>query len=512
MFNKLFQKLTPQKNETKKAEYSVQLSANLKETVSSISSIIKESDDMIQRDLKIGRRRQATLFYIESMCDTQALEQEIIKPLIQVAEEQLARFESSTAHLLSFLTEEVISKASFSIVDSFEDAVLPLMSGNTLLLIDGVEQMITLETTSLEKRGVEEPETEVVIRGPRDCFTETIETNISLIRRKVRDPQLIVQKGELGRRSKRKFALLYMRGITSPELVDEARYRISCIDIDNVPETGTVEQLIEDHVLSPFPQIGHTERPDKTVSALLNGQVIILIDGTPFSLFAPITFHQLFKSPEDYYDRWLIGSLIRLLRFVSAFISLFLPALYIAMVSFHQGLIPTKLALSIAGSREGIPFPALAEALIMETTFEMLREAGNRLPRPIGQTVGIVGGLIIGDAAVRAGIVSPIMVIVVSLTAISSFTLPSYSVSISFRILRFGVMLAAGIFGLFGITMIFICICIHLVGLRSFGSPYLSPLAPYRFLDWLDFVLRAPLNMLQSRTNQPKTLDNKKQD
>lgn len=217
------------------------------------------------------------------------------------------------------------------------------------------------------------------------------------------------------------------------------------------------------------------------------------------------------KSTEDYYDRWHIGSLIRMLRYFAAFIAIFLPSIYIAMVAFHQGMIPTTLALSIAGTREGVPFPAFIEALVMEVTLELLREAGIRLPRPVGQTIGIVGGLVIGEAAVQAGIVSPIMVIVVALTAISSFALPSYSVSITFRMIRFGVMIAAATFGLYGIILVYILINIHLVGLRSFGSYYTSPFAPYRFLDWLDLVIRAPVTLQRIRTDEPRTLDNKKQ-
>ncbi|MGR6012934.1 spore germination protein [Bacillus paranthracis] len=228
------------------------------------------------------------------------------------------------------------------------------------------------------------------------------------------------------------------------------------IDIDSVLESGYIEQLIEDNYLSPFPQIQNTERPDRVISALMEGRVAILLDGTPFVLIAPVTFSMLLQSPEDYYERWLPGTLLRLLRFMTAFVSLFAPALYISFISFHPGLIPTKLAISIIGSREGVPFPALIEALIMEIAIEVLREAGLRLPKPIGPAMGIVGGLIIGQAAVGAGIVSPIMVIVVAVTAISSFTIPQYSVGITLRILRFVAMFCAAIFGLYGVILFFL--------------------------------------------------------
>ena len=219
---------------------------------------------------------------------------------------------------------------------------------------------------------------------------------------------------------KKELVVAFIKDLASTELVEEIKSRIQKIDIDSVLESGYIEQLIEDNYLSPFPQIQNTERPDRVISALMEGRVAILLDGTPFVLIAPVTFSMLLQSPEDYYERWIPGTLLRLLRFMTAFVSLFAPALYISFISFHPGLIPTKLAISIIGSREGVPFPALIEALIMEVAIEVLREAGLRLPKPIGPAMGIVGGLIIGQAAVEAGIVSPIMVIVVAVTAISS--------------------------------------------------------------------------------------------
>ncbi|GAA0351877.1 spore germination protein [Bacillus horti] len=505
-----FRKKRPILHRVNRNELDEPLSTKLQDSVTTIKNIFKESDDLIQRDFKIGKKLSACCFYISSLTDEQIVEQAILKPLIQ-AEEHYCADLPHTPPAIQEIVKELLVSASVTMHHSFDEALLPVLSGDALLIIDGASLLFTIESKGFEKRGIEEPQTEVVIRGPRDGFTESLETNISLLRRRIKSPDLIVQSNVLGKRSKMSVALLYIDGLANSELIEELHYRLACIDTDDISESGSIEQLIEDNVLSPFPQINHTERPDKTVAGLLNGQVAILVEGTPFSLIAPITFHQFFKSTEDYYDRWLIGSLIRLLRLFAAFISLFLPALYIAMVSYHQGMIPTKLALSIAGSREGIPFPALIEAMLMEATFELLREAGNRLPRPIGQTVGIVGGIIIGDAAVRAGIVSPFMVIMVALTAIASFSIPSYSVSITFRILRFAIMLAAGLFGLFGITLSFICISIHLVGLKSFGSYYLSPLAPYRFKDWLDFVLRAPISLLRYRTDEPKTVEDRKQ-
>jgi len=289
----------------------------------------------------------------------------------------------------------------------------------------------------------------------------------------------------------------------------EIERRVLSIDMDDAEGSGYIEQWIADSFLTPFPLIINTERPDKVSAALLQGKAALLVDGTPFQLIMPMTFASMLRSPEDYYEHWLIASLIRVLRLIAAFASTFMPALYIALVEFHHGMIPSKLAFSIAGTREGVPFPAVVEAFIMEGTLELLREAGLRLPKPIGQTIGIVGGLVIGEAAVSAGIVSPIMVIIVAVTAISSFTLPSYAFSISLRMLRFAVMLAAAVFGLYGIILAYIMINIHLVNLTSFGVPYSAPFAPFFARDWKDLIVRMPPMELDKRpqVNQPADPD-----
>ncbi|MEI2341487.1 spore germination protein, partial [Priestia megaterium] len=314
-------------------------------------------------------------------------------------------------------------------------------------------------------------------------------------------------KFQVGKRSKKDLVVAYIKEVVNPELVEEVEKRIKKIDLDNVPESGYVEQLIEDNYLSPFPQVQNTERPDRVIAALMEGRVAILLDGTPFALIAPVTFSMMLQSPEDYYERWIPGTFIRFLRYIAVVLSLFTPALYIAFISFHPGLIPTKLAISIIGSRSGVPFPALIEALFMELSIEILREAGLRLPKPIGPAMGIVGGLIIGEAAVQAGIVSPILVIVVALTAISSFSIPQYSVGITLRILRFVAMLCAAILGLYGVILFFLFMMSHLVKLKSFGVPYMSPAVPYRLSEWKDLVVRMPLMMMKRRPKMMHTKD-----
>ncbi|MCL7747704.1 spore germination protein [Halalkalibacter alkaliphilus] len=508
MYRRLLKKLNEQKvRETD--EYTIEVSKDIATMVESINNIVGESDDIVQRNFKVGAHLKASLFFVDGLVFDSGIEDRIIKPLIYFAE---TNKEFTAEQLVEHVLTEVITYIEVAETDTFDEAILSLMSGETLLVIDGVEKFLIFDTRQFNQRGIEEPESEVIVRGPRDGFNEVLHTNVMLIRRRLRDPNLTVQFGQLGRRSKTDFALVYIKGITNQDLVEEVRYRLSCLDMDMISETGVIEQYIEDNVLSPFPQVLRTERPDKTINALTSGKVIVVLDGTPFVLMAPITFNDLMKATEDNYDRWHISSFIRLLRYLAAFMAVFLPGLYIAMVSYHQGMIPTVLALSIAGTREGVPFPGFIEAFLMEITFELLREAGIRLPRPIGQTIGIVGGLVIGDAAVRAGIVSPVMVIVVAITAIASFAIPAYNVSITFRLLRFGVMISSALFGLFGIVIVYILINIHLVGLRSFGSYYTSPFAPYKFGEWLDLMIRAPLVLMKNRPSEPRMLDEKRKD
>lgn len=495
MYKKLLRRLNEQKIR-QSAEYSIEVSKDLSVNVQTIKNSVGESDDIIQRDFKIAKQTKASLFFVDGLVDDNGIEEKVIKPLLYFAH---TNEEIDAETILNHLFNEVITYIEVTKKDSLDEAILALMSGETLLVIDHIDSFILFETRQFNQRSIEEPDSEVVIRGPRDGFNEVLHTNVVLLRRRLRDPNLTVQFGQIGRRSKADFAIIYIKGITSPELVEEMRYRLSCIDIDIVLDTGVIEQYIEDSVFSPFPQMHRTERPDKVVSALAEGKVAVVLDGTPFVLLAPIIFHELLKSLEDDYDRWLISSMIRILRYTAAFIALFLPALYIAMVSYHQGMIPTVFALSIAGTREGVPFPAFIEALLMEVTLELLREAGVRMPRAIGSTIGIVGGLVIGDAAVRAGIVSPVMVIIVAVTAIASFAIPAYNGSIALRTIRFFIMIAATILGLFGIVISFILTWIHLVGLRSFNSYYTSPFAPYKPAAWLDLIIRAPLTLLRTR-------------
>jgi spore germination protein len=462
--------------------------------------------DLVARVFTIGNSNHSCgIVCIDGLVDNDFLNDKVLKNIqLGMSNKQIP---SSGSDILNELENQALSATEVKKVDTLDDVMLAILSGDTALFIDGTDQVIIIGSKGWASRGVEEPVTEGVVRGPRNGFTENLRTNTVQIRRHVRDPNLRFESFKVGRRSKKDIILTYIDGIVNPDIVKEFKRRLKTIDLDDALESGYIEQWIEDSFLSPFPQLNHTERPDRVAGALNQGYVAVLLDGTPFVLVGPATMLTALQNPEDYYERWGIASLIRTLRFVAAFLATFLPALYIALVSFHPGMIPSKLAFSIAATRDGVPFPAIVEALIMELTLELLREAGVRLPKPIGQTIGIVGGLVIGEAAVSAGMVSPVMVIVVAITAISSFALPSYSFGIALRMIRFPIMLAAGMFGFFGLIIAYIMINVHIANLKSFGIPYSTPFAPSFYSDWKDSLIRAPLTMMSKRPGMTQTQD-----
>lgn len=319
----------------------------------------------------------------------------------------------------------------------------------------------------------------------------------------------------IGRYTQTEVIVTYLEGIANPDVVKEALQRLERIDTDSILESGYIEEYIEDVTYSPFPTIMNSERPDAVAAGLLEGQIAILVDGTPFVLQAPVTFFRFLQSSEDYYQRFDIASFIRFIRYLSFFVSMLLPSLYIAITTFHQEMLPTTLLISLAAQREGVPFPAIVEAFLMEITFEVLREAGVRMPRVIGSAISIVGALVLGQASVQAGLVSAAMVIIVSFTAISNFVTPAVNMAVAARLIRFGLMLLAGTFGLFGILTGCMAVLIHLVSLRSFGVPYLTPVAPLvlsrlndtfiRIPRWLTFMrpLSKGNRMRQTRYDKP---------
>ncbi|PQP84736.1 spore germination protein [Paenibacillus sp. PCH8] len=471
----------------------------------------QNADVHIREFIIRGTNTRAAVMYTEGLVDLDLIDDHLITPLMLEGVPELKQegfVHPDNAHLLaSYLKDQLLPVSQIQETQSLQELALGVLLGKNALLVDGMPGAMLIGTSKGKSRGIDEPLSEGLLRGPRIGFTEELSDNTGILRRYGSDQSLFIQKYEVGSRIKKDLAIAYIQDIADPNLVAEVRKRIEEMDMDIMLESGYVEQLIEDSTLSPFQQILNTERPDRVIAALLEGRVAILLDGTPFVLVVPVTFSMLLQSPEDYYERWIPGTFLRMLRFMSAMLALLAPALYISFISFHPGLIPTKLVLTIIETRTGVPFPSIIEVLIMELSIEILREAGIRLPKPIGPAMGIVGGLIIGQAAVQAGIISQFLVIVVAVTAISSFTIPVYSAGLTLRILRFAAMFSAAVLGLYGVVMFFLLVCTHLARLSSFGVPYVSPAVPYHMSDWKDFVIRAPLNMMRRRPEMTNPVD-----
>jgi spore germination protein KA len=468
---------------------------NLQQNIQKIQSTLGNSADLVKREVRIGKDGflKAAIFYTDGLADSKSVNDFIMESLmLDIQNTNLEQQLSASRDPLELLKNLALTVSDIEDLSDFETLFTALLSGDTIILVDGYNQGFTVGMRGWEDRGVTEPSSQTVVRGPREGFSENIRTNTALIRRKIKHPNLWLENRVIGTVTKTSVSIMYIKGIANDKVVEEVRLRLDRIDIDGILESGYIEELIQDETYTVFPTVYHTERPDAIAGGLLEGRIAILIDGTPFVLLVPALFVHFFQSAEDYYQRADISFLLRLLRYICLFIALLGPSLYVAITTYHQEMLPTTLLISLASQREGVPFPAFIEALIMEVTFEILREAGVRMPRAVGQSVSIVGALVIGQAAVQAGIVSAAMVIVVSITAIANFVFPAFNMAISVRILRFGMMVLAATFGLFGITVGLIALVLHLCSLRSFGIPYLAPFAPFIMADQKDAIFRVP--------------------
>lgn len=407
----------------------------------------------------------------------------------------------------SAVREVTIRKVVYGLTDvekleTLEDIINAVLTGNAALLIDGESYALKVRTSGYPELGVQEAKDEQVLRGSNEGFSDSYKTNESLVRKRIRSGELKVEEMTTGVRTNTGVAILYMDTIVRKEVLKEVRRRLKNFEIDGVLDSGVIEQLTMDNEYSPFPQYMTTQRPDKAALALLNGHVIILVNNSPIALILPVNFASFFKAADDYYNRWEIVSFVRFLRYIAAFFAMSLPALYIAVLNFHAEILPFDLALKFIEARDGIPYPIFVEVILMEIAFELIREAGVRIPGPMGNTIGIVGGLIVGSAAVDASLASPVIVIVVALTALCSFTIPNDEFSSAFRLIKYFLIILSGIAGLFGYVVGLLTIFIHLSGLKSYGFPYLGPVAAGELNnknDQKDMIFRMPYMHMKRR-------------
>ncbi|RUS46709.1 spore germination protein [Cohnella sp. AR92] len=477
------------------------LEGRMKQNLAYIGDSLGHSQDLVARELTLPFDIRCALVYIDGITDPQLLHHAVIDSLLGLGGSedavQLSRLDKSER--LRYLSDRVLAAGDIHPLKDWNSLFQDLLSGDAILFADECGGALRIGVGGLEERAVGEPVSQSVTRGPMEAFNESLRTNTALLRRKIKDTRLRMDSLRIGRVTKTNVTVTYLQGIAKEEIVAEVHRRLGKIDIDGVLEGGYIEEFIQDQTLTPFPTVYNSERPDTIAAGLLEGKIAILVDGTPFVLLVPALFVEFFQASEDYAQRFDISTLIRIIRYISFFITTLAPALYVAITTFHQEMLPTNLLINLAAQREGVPFPAVIEAILMEVTYEILREAGIRMPRTVGQAVSIVGTLVIGQAAVQAGIVSAAMVIIVSITAIASYVIPSGSMSMSARMLRFLFMVLAASFGLFGVIIGLIGLVLHLSSLRSFGVPYMAPMSPIIMSDIKDSLFRFPWTMMKKR-------------
>ncbi|EQB21500.1 Spore germination protein GerKA [Dehalobacter sp. UNSWDHB] len=470
------------------------LSADYDDNLQTLRQVFDQCFDILFREFFINADMplRAFIVYVTGLTNHEMVNDHLLKSIMQETANLPSSVHLSKANAQQVIQERLINLDETSTTTDLIELVKKVLEGNTVLLLDGSATAIIAGVRGVESRAINEPDSEPGVRGPKDGFVETLDTNMSLIRRRIKTSRLKAEIFETGLLTKTKLAVCYIKGIANDKVVQEVKQRIGRINIDSVLSGNQIEELIMDEAFSLFPLVQYTERPDKAAASLLEGRVVILVDNSPMPLIVPVTFISLLQAAEDYYNNAVFATSVRLLRFIALNIALLLPALTVAAFSFHQELLPTALINTVAGARQGLPLPIVLEILMIEFAFELLREAGVRLPKTIGQAISTVGGLVIGQAAVNAGLVSPISVIVVATTAIASFTIPNYAAGTALRILRFVLIILAGFLGGVGIISGLMVILFHLCSLRSFGIPYLSPIAPLSLGDLKDTMVRAP--------------------
>lgn len=438
-----------------------------------------------------------TLFFYDTLVDQTALGKEILSVLDEPP--------ASPGEVL-----KKINIANKEIMEDLDHGIDSLLKGSVILHCNGYAQLVSANIKSTNGRSLTKPENESQVLGPQIAYNESLDTNIALVRSYLANPNLCNESLEIGVQTKTKISILYLRGIADDQMVETLRQRIGDIKIDGILDSSILSQLIEDNSLSIFPQMMLTERPDRTCSWLIDGKLVVMVDGSVQAVGCPLSFIEFFQSMEDQNVRWHISTFLRILRLLAMILSIFFTALYVASLTYHYEIIPQALLVPLSESRSKVPFPPIFEALLLEFTIELLREAGARLPTKVGQTMGIVGGIVVGTAAVEAGFTSNILIIIIALSALASFTTPSYMMGNVIRVLRFPLIILAGLWGFYGLMFGFSFLLIHLLKQSSLGSPFLAPFYPPRFRDWKDSIIRLPFAFTNTRPAQTRPKNSKK--
>lgn len=478
----------------------MEISKNLDENITVIKSKFDKWGDIVEKKFVLSRpgwsfEEAIYVVYIDGLCDHELIENTIIKPVTWEwrdadAEELWDRIISYEGQTADYTTENDLNKVIKSV-----------LKGDTAIFVSGSDAALVVSSKRFPVRGIEESSSEGGMRGPRDSFNENFRTSTALIRRRIKDTELKLEQNTIGRRSRTEYGIMYIKDIARPELIQKVRETLDTYDIDAVFDSGMAEHLMEKKWQEIFPTYQSTTRPDKAAAALVDGRVVVVFDNSPEVVIAPATINTFFQTADDYYNRWPVATFARIIRYLAAFIAVGLPGLYIAITCYHREIIPDKLLYAIADARSQLSFPVVVEVLIMELLFELLREAGIRLPSQLGNTIGVVGGLIVGQSAVEAGIVSTMVVIVVALTAIASFAIPNEAFASVFRLLKFVTIISSAIYGILGFILAMLMLVFHLASLESFGVPYMSPVVTcgYTGDSARDFIVKSPIRKLVDR-------------
>ena len=474
------------------------VSENIKENMKAYRQIYKDCSDIKMREMMLGKKKNVRCFlaYIEVAVSNILMETTALGRLLSYLEQ------APGEEIVEILDKNALGIADVTPFETMEEAAQGMLTGDAILFVDGYPKALKISDKGYPNMGVTEADSEKVIRGSNEGFADSIKVNTALIRKRVRSTKVKVKEMRPGVRSHTNVNLVYMEDLAYPEIIAEVEKRLNRYEIDGVLDSGVIEQLAEEKWYSPFPQFQTTQRPDRAAMATLEGRVVVLSDNSPVALILPTDYNSFIKTSDDYYNRWEVATFGRLLRYIASFFAMTFPGLYLAVTNFHTQVLPTTLLLSFQAARQGVPFPAVFEVLLMEISFELLREAGVRLPGAMGNTIGIVGGLIIGQAAVEANLVSPIVVIIVAFTALCSFAIPNEEFAFSFRILKFVFIAVCAWLGYFGFLISLLMVLIHLSHLTSFGIPYLMPFVGPEltgYEDQRDFLWRFPLRRITKR-------------
>lgn len=474
------------------------VSENIKENIKAYQQIYKDCSDIKMREMMLGKKKNVRCFlaYIEVAVNNILMETTALGRLLSYLEQ------APGEEIIEILDKNALGIADVTPFETMEEAAQGMLTGDAILFVDGYPKALKISDKGYPNMGVTEADSEKVIRGSNEGFADSIKVNTALIRKRVRSTKVKVKEMRPGVRSHTNVNLVYMEDLAYPEIIAEVEKRLNRYEIDGVLDSGVIEQLAEEKWYSPFPQFQTTQRPDRAAMAILEGRVVVLSDNSPVALILPTDYNSFIKTSDDYYNRWEVATFGRILRYIASFFAMTFPGLYLAVTNFHTQVLPTTLLLSFQAARQGVPFPAVFEVLLMEISFELLREAGVRLPGAMGNTIGIVGGLIIGQAAVEANLVSPIVVIIVAFTALCSFAIPNEEFAFSFRILKFAFIAVCAWLGYFGFLISLLMVLIHLSHLTSFGIPYLMPFVGPEltgYEDQRDFLWRFPLRKITKR-------------